>query len=136
MLCRKLFCSLKKKFIINFFFKFSCRYNLCMKNGMYEEGSVDKNSVGILCCRFNLCVGITSVEKNSCRNNLCREMFCRKKFCRYLFCREKLLAPIHTHRKWLLNVLSDVKIKSINKVNVLICLDPLLPPLIRKKKLG
>ena len=64
-----------------------------MKNGMYEEGSVDKNSVGILCCRFNLCVGITSVEKNSCRNNLCREMFCRKKFCRYLFCREKLLAP-------------------------------------------
>ena len=65
-----------------------------MKNGMYEEGSVDKNSVGILCCRFNLCVGITSVEKNSCRNNLCREMFCRKKFCRYLFCREKLLAPV------------------------------------------
>ena len=64
-----------------------------MKNSMYEEGSVDKNSVGILCCRFNLCVGITSVEKNSCRNNLCREMFCRKKFCRYLFCREKLLAP-------------------------------------------
>ena len=66
-----------------------------MKNGMYEEGSVDKNSVGILCCRFNLCVGITSVEKNSCRNNLCREMFCRKKFCRYLFCREKLLAPLN-----------------------------------------
>ena len=70
-----------------------------MKNGMYEEGSVDKNSVGILCCRFNLCVGITSVEKNSCRNNLCREMFCRKKFCRYLFCREKLLAPLITFRR-------------------------------------
>merc|ERR1712131_92413 len=81
MLCRKLFCSLKKKFMINFFVKFSCRNNLCMKNSMYEEGSVDKNSVGILCCRFNLCVGIISVGKNYCRNNPCREMLCRKLFC-------------------------------------------------------